>query len=48
MREDLSVVVAAVGGWTGGKGGTVGFRVGEFGNWLSVVSGRKEGEELWK
>lgn len=48
-REDLSPVVAAVGGWIGGTEteGKVGWRVKGSGNWLSVV-GERGKEDIWK
>jgi len=48
-REDLSPVVAAVGGWTGGSEseGKIGWRIKGSGNWLSVLVGRRGVEGIW-
>jgi ribonuclease P/MRP protein subunit POP8 len=50
-REDLSPVVAAVGGWVGGPGhetaGKVGWKVKGSGNWLSVLVGGRSQAEIW-
>jgi ribonuclease P/MRP protein subunit POP8 len=48
-REDLSPVIAAVGGWTGSAeaGGKVGLRVRASGNWLSTLVGDLDAEKLW-
>lgn len=48
-REDLSPVVAAVGGWVGGNDseGRVGWKVKASGNWLSVLVADREAENLW-
>lgn len=48
-REDLSPVVAAVGGWVGGteSEGRVGWRVKGTGNWLSVLVGERGKEGMW-
>ncbi|KIM94968.1 hypothetical protein OIDMADRAFT_206843 [Oidiodendron maius Zn] len=48
-REDLSPVVAAVGGWVGGNEteGRVGWKVKAKGNWLSVLVADREAESLW-
>jgi ribonuclease P/MRP protein subunit POP8 len=48
-REDLSPVVAAVGGWIGGTEteGKVGWRVQSSGNWLSVLVGESSKEDIW-
>jgi ribonuclease P/MRP protein subunit POP8 len=48
-REDLSPVVAAVGGWVGGNEaeGRVGWRVQASGNWLSVLVADRGVERLW-
>lgn len=46
-REDLSAVVAAVGGWSGnGQNETrIGWKVRQYGNWLgSLVGGRSVGK----
>jgi ribonuclease P/MRP protein subunit POP8 len=56
-REDLSPVLAAVGGWVGnanGGGGAdgsererVGWRVKGSGNWLSVLLAQRDEESIW-
>jgi ribonuclease P/MRP protein subunit POP8 len=48
-REDLSPVLAAIGGWVGGTEdeGKVGWRVKGSGNWLSVLVGDKGKEDIW-
>jgi ribonuclease P/MRP protein subunit POP8 len=48
-REDLSPVVAAVGGWIGGNEteGKVGWRIKGSGNWLSVLVGERGKESIW-
>jgi ribonuclease P/MRP protein subunit POP8 len=48
-REDLSPVIAAVGGWTGGNDvdGKVGWRVKAKGNWLSSLVGNYGVEQIW-
>jgi len=48
-REDLSAVVAAVGGWVGGsdKNGRVGWRVRVSGNWLGSLVAAREQEKIW-
>lgn len=48
-REDLSLVIAAVGGWTGGseEDGKVGWRVKASGNWLSVLVAQGEADHIW-
>ncbi|PMD65126.1 uncharacterized protein K444DRAFT_608807 [Hyaloscypha bicolor E] len=50
-REDLSPVVAAVGGWVGGPGygtaGKVGWKVKGSGNWLSVLVGGRSKAGIW-
>ncbi|KAH8798977.1 hypothetical protein F5882DRAFT_186954 [Hyaloscypha sp. PMI_1271] len=50
-REDLSPVVAAVGGWVGGPGhetaGKVGWKVKGRGNWLSVLVGGRSKADVW-
>lgn len=49
-REDLSPVLAALGGWVGGQNqsdGTVAWRVKASGNWLSVLVGREEMVDVW-
>lgn len=49
-REDLAPVIAAMGGWVGGRnaGGQVGWRVMGSGNWLSVLVAHCEAERIWK
>ncbi|KAH8821684.1 hypothetical protein F5884DRAFT_98465 [Xylogone sp. PMI_703] len=49
-REDLSPVIAAVGGWVGTNGadGQVGWRVRASGNWLGILIGNRAAEEIWK
>jgi ribonuclease P/MRP protein subunit POP8 len=48
-REDLSVVIAAVGGWVGrGENGVeVGWRVRGSGNWLGSLVGGRSAEKVW-
>jgi ribonuclease P/MRP protein subunit POP8 len=47
-REDLSPVVAAVGGWVGTETeGKVGWSVKGSGNWLSVLVGDTGKEDIW-
>jgi len=48
-REDLSPVIAAVGGWTAGAEaeGKVGLKVSASGNWLSTLVGDLDAEKLW-
>jgi len=48
-REDLSPVLAAVGGWVGGNDddGKVGWRVKAKGNWLSSLVGSQGVEKIW-
>ncbi len=48
-REDLSAVIAAVGGWVGhGENGReVGWRVRESGNWLGSLAGARSAAKLW-
>ncbi|KAH6715193.1 hypothetical protein BKA61DRAFT_479737 [Leptodontidium sp. MPI-SDFR-AT-0119] len=48
-RKDLSLVLAAVGGWTGGSEGNsrVGWRVKASGNWLSVLVAQGEAGQIW-
>jgi ribonuclease P/MRP protein subunit POP8 len=48
-REDLSPVLAAVGGWVGDseEQGKVGWRVKASGNWLSSLVGNLEVEKIW-
>lgn len=49
-REDLSLVLAAVGGWTGGSemSGKIGWRVKASGNWLNVLVAQREANQIWK
>lgn len=51
QREDLSPVLAALGGWVGGSGvdriGRVGWKVKSSGNWLSSLVGENEVEKIW-
>ncbi|RFU35822.1 hypothetical protein B7463_g437, partial [Scytalidium lignicola] len=49
-REDLSLVLAAVGGWIGNDrvDGHVGWRVGASGNWLGILIGNKVAEGIWQ
>ncbi|KAH7393101.1 hypothetical protein BKA64DRAFT_675284 [Cadophora sp. MPI-SDFR-AT-0126] len=48
-REDLSPVIAAVGGWTGGSevDDKVGWRVLTSGNWLSVLVAQGGADLIW-
>jgi len=48
-RDDLSAVIAAVGGWLGGKEkyGQVGWRVRISGNWLGSLLGAGRLEKVW-
>jgi ribonuclease P/MRP protein subunit POP8 len=48
-REDLSAVIAAVGGWVGaGENGVeVGWRVRSSGNWLGSLVGGRSAEKVW-
>ena len=48
-REELSAVVAAVGGWVGRgeNGGEVGWRVRGSGNWLGSLVGGRSAEKVW-
>lgn len=49
LREDLSPLLAAVGGWVGGsKGeGKVGWMVKGSGNWLNVLVAQGEEGHVW-
>jgi ribonuclease P/MRP protein subunit POP8 len=49
-REDLSPVVAAMGGWFGKSEaeGSVGWKVKASGNWLGVLVAEREAETLWR
>ena len=49
-REDLSPVVAAVGGWVGDSEteGKFGWRIKGSGDWLSVLVGQRGVEGIWK
>lgn len=49
-REDLSPVVAALGGWFGENEteGGVGWKVKASGNWLGVLIAEREAETLWE
>lgn len=49
LREDLSPLLAAVGGWVGGpKGeGKIGWRVKGSENWLSVLIAQGEESHVW-
>ena len=47
-RQDLSAVVAAVGGWVGGsEDSQVGWRVKGSGNWLSTLIANRDIENIW-
>jgi len=48
-RQDVSAVVAAVGGWVGRgeNGGEVGWRVRSSGNWLGSLLGERSAEKVW-
>jgi len=48
-REDLSAVIAAVGGWVEGneKTGHVRWRVRRSGNWLGSLVGSRDLEKVW-
>jgi ribonuclease P/MRP protein subunit POP8 len=48
-REDLSPVIAAVGGWVGGNeaDGSAGWKVNASGNWLSALVAERGVERLW-
>lgn len=48
-REDLSPVMAAVGGWVGGNNEQekVGWMVKASGNWLSSLVGNQGVEKIW-
>lgn len=47
-RQDLSAVVAAVGGWVGGSEDfQVGWRVKGSGNWLSTLIANQDIEKIW-
>ena len=48
-REDLGPVMAAVGGWVGGRdeSGMKGWRVKASGNWLSSLVGNQGVEKIW-
>ncbi|KAE9374516.1 hypothetical protein N431DRAFT_503352 [Stipitochalara longipes BDJ] len=48
-REDLSPVLAAVGGWVGGSEmeGKTGWRIKGSGNWLSILVGERGEESIW-
>lgn len=48
-REDLSAVLAALGGWTGkiSLDGKVGFNVKASGNWLGSIVSHREASEIW-
>jgi ribonuclease P/MRP protein subunit POP8 len=48
-REDLRAVVAAVGGWVGGRQNDikVGWRVRKSGNWLGSLVGGRSVDDIW-
>jgi len=48
-REDLSHVLAAVGGWIGGSemSGKMGWRIKTSGSWLSVLVAQREADQIW-
>lgn len=48
-REDLSPVVAAMGGWIGGteSEGRVSWKVKAAGNWLSILAGQVGAGDVW-
>ncbi|CZT06148.1 uncharacterized protein RCO7_14861 [Rhynchosporium graminicola] len=48
-REDLSLVIAAVGGWAGASAGDgrVGWKVKSSGNWLSVLVAEGQACQVW-
>lgn len=48
-REDLSPIVAAMGGWIGGTEteGRFSWRVKAAGNWLGVLAGQVGAEDIW-
>ncbi|OWO99905.1 hypothetical protein B2J93_6960 [Marssonina coronariae] len=48
-REDMSPVLAALGGWSGGSevDGKVGWKVKTSGNWLSLLVAHGEGGHVW-
>ncbi|RDW70138.1 hypothetical protein BP5796_08535 [Coleophoma crateriformis] len=49
-REDLSPVVAALGGWVGGdeQEGQVAWRVRGKGSWLNVLVANKDTSKIWE
>lgn len=47
-RQDLSAVMAALGGWVGGnEDSQVGWRVKGSGNWLSTLIANRDIEKMW-
>jgi ribonuclease P/MRP protein subunit POP8 len=48
-REDISLFLAAVGGWIGANeiDGKIGWKVKGNGNWLSVLVGKNGAEKTW-
>lgn len=48
-REDLSPVIAALGGWVGGNDtdGHIGWTIKATGNWLSVLVGSQGANRVW-